>query len=59
MGYIESQLLYGVEIQYVFDRGNSSSVTASVRRFLGMYWRSKPMKFSLMPRCQLQYRSEK
>ena len=38
---------------------SSSSVTVDKGRFLGMYCRSKPLKFSLLPRCQLAKGSAK
>lgn len=33
---------------------NSSRLTVDKSRCLGKYWRVKPLRFSLLPRCQLR-----
>ena len=37
----------------------SSCVTFDRSRFFGRYWRISPLAFSLLPRCQLAYGSQK
>lgn len=59
VGRLESEPLSGPVIQSVFDHSQILICDSFHAPLLGMYWCSKPLKFSLLPRCRLQYGSAK
>ena len=58
-GVLKPNLLRGRWLIRSWITLSSSAVTVDKGRFLGMYWRNKPLKFSFEPRCQLANGSAK